>query len=309
MVWFLLSVATIAIGVVALVVATKLKNPESNYDVPKKTVTNIVAGVALVVGLLILASSSFTQIDAKNVGIVVSVGKPENTLDNGFHLVKPWADVVEIDGTVQNINRDKAKGAECVTVRLKNQTIACVDVTLQWNLNREDANQLWQSYRSNGDFLENIKKNVIERELQSALNRELESADPLSTIQSGGAPIKAVDVQAHVKEYMIAHLPKGLSVDAVLVPVIHYDDVTQSKLNAFAQAIADTQVAIQQQKTNEAIALANQALAQASSNDPGVKYANCLAFLKDLAAKGQLQNLQYGGFACSPADGSVIVGK
>jgi len=31
--------------------------------------------------------------------------------------------------------------------------------------------------------------------------------------------------------------------------------------------------------------------------------------IKDLAAKGQLQNLQYGGLMCSTGNNSLIVGK
>lgn len=80
-------------------------------------------------------------------------------------------------------------------------------------------------------------------------------------------------------------------------------------LNGFAQALADTQIATQQKLTAEQQKLANDFLAAASSNDPGVKYQNCLNLVKDLAAKGQLQNLP-PTFNCGGPDSTpVIVGQ
>lgn len=107
---------------------------------------------------------------------------------------------------------------------------------------------------------------------------------------------------------MKSHVDAGIVVDTLRISVVHYDDTTQAKLNGFAQALADTQITTQQKLTAEQQKLANDLLAAASSSDPGVMYQNCLSLVKDLAAKGQLQNLP-PTFNCGGAAGPVIIGQ
>ncbi len=107
---------------------------------------------------------------------------------------------------------------------------------------------------------------------------------------------------------MKSHVDSGIVVDTLRISLVHFDDTTQGKLNGFAQALADTQIATQQKLTAEQQKQANDLLAAASSNDPGVKYQNCLNLLKDLAAKGQLQNLP-PTFNCGDATAPVIIGQ
>jgi hypothetical protein len=100
--------------------------------------------------------------------------------------------------------------------------------------------------------------------------------------------VSTADLATATVADMRATVDKGIVVDTLLISVVHYDDVTQQKLNGYAQALADTQIATQQKLTAEQQRLANEKLATASSNDAGVKYQNCLNLIKDLAAKGQL---------------------
>jgi regulator of protease activity HflC (stomatin/prohibitin superfamily) len=302
----IVGIVLLVIAPIAFLIAAGFRHSE---DGDYAAVATTVAVLALLVGIFTVVWDSFTVIPARNVGVVNTFGQANEALSNGFHWVKPWSSVETIDATVQNINRD-SDTKNCPTVRLENQTTACVDVTLQWNIDQNaNANELWQRYRgSNDDVVGNVSRNVVERELQRSLNRAFESYNPLAILQSGQAPKKTDDLAAQVLSDMKSHVDKGIQVDTLLISLIHFDDTTQGKLNAFAQALADTQVATQTKLTNTQIKAANDLLASASSNDPGVKYQNCLTLIKDLAAKNQLQNLP-PTFNCDGSGTPVIVGQ
>jgi hypothetical protein len=244
------------------------------------------------------------------VGVVNTFGRADQSLPNGWHWVRPWSSIETVDATVKNINLDN-DAKNCVTVRLANQTTACVDLTLQWNIDQHaNANELWQRYRgTNDDVVGNVGKNVVERELRRSLNVVFEKYNPLAVLTGQGpANLSTGDLAAQALALMKSSVDPGIQIDTLLISVVHFDDITQQKLNGYAQALADTQIATQQKLTAEQQKLANDQLAVGSSNDPGVKYQNCLNLLKDLAAKGQLQNLP-PTFNCSESTTPVIVGK
>lgn len=298
--WFVLGVILLVIGV-GLALAARRRT--------RIQLIRIGAGL-IAVGVLAIIASSFTVVPARNVGIVNTFGKAEQALDNGFHWVKPWSSVETVDATVQNINLG-SDTKDCVTVRLANQTTACVDVTVQWNIDQKsNANELWQRYRGNNDdVVGNVGRNVVERELRRALNVVFETYNPLQVLAGGDIPsVKTDDLATRALKEIRDNVDAGIVIDTVRISLVHFDQTTQDKLNGFAQALADTQIATQQKKTAEQQKLANDLLAAASSNDPGVKYQNCLNLVKDLAAKGQLQNLP-PTFNCGSDSAPVIVGQ
>jgi regulator of protease activity HflC (stomatin/prohibitin superfamily) len=311
--WFITGLVLVLIGIVALLVRKRVAGkPDTRAYEPGLTVFATVIGVvAILLGLFTVAWDSWTIIPARNVGVVNTFGNANRTLDNSAHAVAPWSSVETIDATVQTFKFDKADNT-CVTVRLANQTTACVDSTLQWNIDQKaDANSLWQRYRgSNDDVLANVGNNVVKRELQRAMNGVFETYNPLAVLQGGTNLTKTDDLAAQVLTKVRNTVDPGIVIDTVLISIVHFDDTTQGKLNAFAQALADTQVAMQTEQTNKAIKLANDALASTSSADPGVQYQNCLNLVRYLASVNQLQNLPQT-FNCSQ-DGSgtpVIVGQ
>jgi len=312
MAWFIIGIVLVAVGV-ALFAARKRAagNPEGrNYEPGIKTAAAAIGVVLFVLGIFTIVWDSFTIVPARNVGVVNTFGKAEGALENGFHWVKPWSSIETIDATVQNINLS-SDAHNCITVRLANQTTACVDVTVQWNIDQHaNANELWQRYRGNNDdVVGNVGRNVVERELRRSLNVVFETYNPLSVLASGDKPnISTDDLANRAVGEMKAHVDAGIVIDTLRISVVHFDDTTQQKLNGYAQALADTQIATQQKKTAEQQKAANDLLAAASSNDPGVKYQNCLNLLKDLAAKGQLQNLP-PTFNCGETTTPVIVGQ
>jgi regulator of protease activity HflC (stomatin/prohibitin superfamily) len=311
MFWFIVGIIATVAGMICLVVRKRIAgDPNDRYYEPFKTTVATVVGVVLLgIGLATLVMDSFTIVPARNVGVQVTFGKAERTLSNGFHWVKPWSSIETVDATVQNINR-ASDTHDCPVVRLANQTTACVDVTVQWNIDQHaNTNELWQRYRgTNDNVVGNVGRNVVERELRRSLNVVFETYNPLAVL-SGQVPTQTTDdLASRALSEMRSHVDAGIVIDTVRISVVHYDEVTQGKLNGYAQQLADTQIATQAKLTAEQQKLANDLLAAASSKDPGVMYQNCLNLLKDLAAKGQLQNLP-PTFNCSLSSTPVIVGQ
>jgi regulator of protease activity HflC (stomatin/prohibitin superfamily) len=314
---FILALIIIAMGLLGLVAALMLDlSPKTNkrgYEEPpfiRRSVAIAIAVGVMALGGLMVFFDSYVIIPARNVGIVNTFGKAEATLDNGWHWVKPWSSVEHVDATVQNINLDQDT-KNCIAVRLQNQTTACIDVTLQWNIDQHaNANNLWQSYRGpDGNVVAHVGKNVVERELTRALGNVFTNYNPLVVLSDPNNKQPSADELAkQALDQMRQFVDPGIVVSSLLIPTggIHYDDVTQQKLNAFAQALADTQIAIQNKLTAEQQKLANDLLAAASSNDPGVKFQNCLNLIKDLAAKNQLQNLPQT-FNCSEGSATPVI--
>lgn len=299
MAWFIISLLLLLGGAIAVALSIWGRN----------AVLAFIGTVVVLLGGLILFLDSFTVVPARNVGIVNTFGKAEGALENGWHWVKPWSSVDKIDATVQALNLN---GDRCVTVRLANQTTACVDVALQWSIDQHaNANELWQRYRGNNDdVVANVRDNVVERELNRSLNVVFEAYNPLAVLTGAGTPqVTTDDLANQALAEIQTHVDPGILVDTLRISLVHFDDVTQQKLNGYAQALADTQIAMQQKLTAEQQKEANDLLAASdSANDPGVLYQNCLNLLKDLAAKGQLQNLP-PTFNCASAGTPVIVGK
>lgn len=327
--WFITAIVLILTGVVLLLRRNNIKVPEpieDHYHSNERLIRErrelrvIFFGLGiflLIAGLFTVLMNSFHIVNTKNVAYVITFGKVTGTLDNGFAFVAPWSDVVEIDGTNQNINADrdefgKTEGVEnCFTVRLANQTSACVDLTVQWHISGEaDTNLLYQTYRGqDDDFVGRIRNNVVKRELINALNSVFEVYNPLAALTGGDVGADNGKLTANTIARMRAGLDKGVVLDKLLISFIHFDDVTQAKLNAYAQALADTQIATQQKLTAEQQRAANEALAASTaSNDPGVMYQNCLNLINALAAKDQLKNLNYAGLMCGTGSPPVIVG-
>jgi regulator of protease activity HflC (stomatin/prohibitin superfamily) len=339
LVWFIFGLILLLISVIGMITFgfglrkyLRRRADGRNPDAP--AVSALVAVVCLVLGGLIIMFDSMTFVGARNDGIVVEFGRVKGSLPAGQHWVDPWASVEKVDATVQNINLNADlgqwanKNCTTVAVRMQNGMTACLDLTLQWNIEETHASDLWQRYRGNNDkVVANIGTNVVERELRRALNDVFANYDPFSAmaaqeaatgnvVASNTTPnpstistdVLASQALAQLKQNVDA----GITVDKLLISLVHYDATTQSKLDGLAQAIADTRIATQNKLTAEQQKEANDLLASASSNDDGVKFQNCINLLLNLAAKDQLKNLPVNAAQCVAGAGSstpVIVGS
>jgi hypothetical protein len=74
----------------------------------------------------------------------------------------------------------------------------------------------------------------------------------------------------------IGPCPGQIEIINVIVPLVNYDEATQSRINALNIEKANTRVAEQRAKTAAAEAKANEILAASVSNDPNVLVSKCL---------------------------------
>lgn len=234
----------------------------------------IVSVAAFLIGALIFVFTSAVIVPTREIGIVTTFGKPNGELSNGLHWTAPWQSVTNMDGAIQ---LEKFEGDSGMTVRLGNNSTANANVTIQWRLNPADAPELFLDYRT----FDNIRDNLVNKELGVALNTEFAKFDPLAPGAADGAPLVAISgkVQADVQ----AAVGKRVEIQKVFVPLVAFDGNTQDRINALNIEKANTRVAEQRKQTATADAAANEVLSHSVSNDPNVLVSKCL----DAAAKAQ----------------------
>lgn len=277
-------------------------------EVPRGAITGL-GVVILAAAIIVTIFNSYTTIPVRTVGIELSFGKPVGTLNNGIHWVAPWHNIdKEWDGSVQTLKLTESKddAGDPVTVRLANQTTANVDVTVQWNLHPSaDVLELYRRYKTFG----NVEDNLVKRQLQHSLNVAFADYDPLRTINGGQDKSQNIDaLAAKAKAALQEAVGTGIEIGNLTIPIVHFDQATEDRLRQYQQALADTRIAEQRKATAQAQADANTILsASASTKDVGVQYQNCLDLIRDLANKGQLNNLP-ATFNCGGSSSGVIVG-
>lgn len=293
MIWFIIAIVLAVIGI-AILGKGKLVLPgeerrssyggkaekEPDREIRIRWIGAIVLGLAAIT----LIWDSFTIVPTRNIGVTIAFGKPTGTLSNGFHLIAPWASVEEYDAAIQTLKLDgDDPETPAPTVRLANAATARVDVTVQWQIDpSSDITQLHLDYRN----FENIQDNVVKRQLQAALNAVFEGYDPLISLKGGQSQTTLAQLGEKVHLRLADLLPKGLLVRSITVPLIRFDPKVQEALDKYQQTLAETQIAEQRQKTNEALRKANDILAGAA-NTTGVLYQNCLDLTERLAQQGK----------------------
>lgn len=266
------------------------------------------AGSVLLVGLIFLLFSSFTMVGTKNVAVMTVAGRPVGYLDNGFHWKTPWQKPHEISDAVQTDTyasdpedaTKKQGGAtdNCVHVRIERQAIACVNVSIRWQIRPQGVDYLYRNYKSNT----HIQDNVVLRDLQQALNQAFASYDPLGVDADGKNTNPQLTVyagqvlrQLSGKDGHSGEIGQWIDVQSVILPLLSYDNDTEKKVQQVLQQISLTRVAQQAEQTALAQSKANKALAASVSNDPNVLVSKCLDILKEAVDKGQQLP---AGFSC-----------
>lgn len=207
--------------------------------------------VAIICGFVILGEA-YEQVGARTVSVETKSGKPVSVLQNGGHMIAPWAKTANFDATRQSIK-------EPVKVRLKNNTEAHVDVSVQWQIDpNADFLSLYNNYRT----FDNVRDNVVQRQLAVALNNQFADWDPLAVIDktTGSSSVSVTDFAAPVEAAMKTQMPAGLVLNSVAIVGIDYSATVQDNLDAITKQAAQTVVAQNLEQTNKAQAAANSAL-------------------------------------------------
>ena len=255
------TIILLIVTLVAVLGALGAKNPAA------RTRSLRIAVVAGVITLFVLILGSTTIVSARNIGVVTTFGRPSGTLTNGLHMKAPWQSVTEMNGTIQI---DNHTGENATTVRLGNNSTAFVDNSVRWRIQPAAADELFLDYR---DF-ENVRDNLVTRELRAALNEVFADFDPLAPENVEGANVQALGDK--VAEKLRAKVGGQIEILNVIVPLVNYDDATQERINALNVEKANTRIAEQRAKTAAAEAKANEILAASVSNDPNVLVSKCL---------------------------------
>lgn len=265
------------------------------------------AGLVMLAAICFLVSS-LVIVGTKKVGVVTTFNKPVGTMSNGIHKKWPWQKVHELDGAIQTDNHLCAGGPERkgdgILVRIGNQSVACLDVTVRWRIRQEHSDALYRDYRG----FDHIRDSLVTRDLNQALNDVFVDYNPLGNLNSDKVipPVSLETLSDRVKKLLVGddgnsgRIGEQVEVLSVFIPIVHHDDQTQTKINQYQAAKADTRIALQKVQTAENEAKANKALTASLSNNPNVLTSKCL----DMVAKGV--DLP-AGFTCWPGGSSAVV--
>ncbi|MDT5077863.1 MAG: hypothetical protein QOJ80_2500 [Mycobacterium sp.] len=256
----------LAVTVGALLARTWAKNPAGRTR--NLRIAVITGGLAILVIIL----GSTTVVSPRNVGVVTTFGRPSGTLSNGLHVKAPWQSVTEMNGTIQI---DNHTGDNATTVRVGNNSTAYVDNSVRWRIQPDAADELFLDYR---DF-DNVRDNLVTRELKAALNEVFADFDPLNPENSDGASVQALGDEVAAK--LRTKVGGQIEIINVIVPLVNYDQATQDRINALNVEKANTRIAEQRAKTAEAEAKANAILSKSVSNDPNVLVSKCLDAVRE----------------------------
>lgn len=248
----------------------------------------LVGAVSLVLAVVFFVTASSNIVGTRQVGIVTSFGKPTGeTLSNGYHWLAPWKKVAEMDAAIQN---DVYNGDRRIQVRLGNNSTALADVNVRWQIQADQADELFQQYKT----FDNVRSNLVERNLRTALNEAFTKFDPLAPDTKGDNNLNAVTADA----LRLIREKSGNQVEILdlSVPVIDYDDNTEQRINQINAARAETTRAEQDAKTAEQRRKAAEVLAGQPVPDLKIAIAACV---NKMAESGQSLN-------CFPIGADVV---
>jgi regulator of protease activity HflC (stomatin/prohibitin superfamily) len=314
-IWFIIF---LIIGAIALLVFSAVPfvstDTSHGYASNRSTVIRIGIGVGFLAAAL-LFMSSFTIIPTKTVGIESQFGRPGAVLDNGWHWKSPMAVVHKFDASLQSdkYSSDKDDAGDPITVRLFTGSQAQVNVTLQWKL-EDNANfvAVFMNYKDP----QNISTNLVKRALQQALNEVFANYNPYAALiaaQDGNAKPGTTQIATSFEDFQkqaLAKLKAQLSsqgVDAVSLTIasIGFDGKTQANLDGLSSSIAQTQIAIQNEKTASAQADANAKL-NASTASPATIQQLCIQATQKVLEEGHTLP---AGWSCAGGSTTVVPAK
>lgn len=274
------------------------------------------AGLAAAAVVAVAFSVAFS-VGTKEEGILTSFGATSGHVGSGLHLKAPWEAVHTMDAAIQTdtyaSEKASTKGASesgpCVTTRIANQQVACVDISLRWRIKPNSSDELYRDYRS----FDHVRNSLVTRELKAAVNEQFASYNPLNAVTAGtpasggGSNPTNQQLGTRIRQQMAAEIGNRIDVLSAVVSFVGFDAETQARLNQLQQQLALTRVAEQRLKTNEAEARANAALAKSVDTSPNVLVARCLDDLDTMVKQKQAIP---PGFTCWPGGGvaGVIAG-
>lgn len=304
-----LIVLLLAAGVAILVHPPTLGTTASGRPVPLRWA----GGVLLALALLGVVVSCTTIIQAKNVGVITTFGKPSSrTLAAGIHLKTPWQKVTSLDGTIKT---DEYAAGGCIPVRIGDGSQSCVTMAHRWQIVPSRAGVIYANFRTN-DPTESLRDAVVSTQLKSVVQDVLARYNPvagLRVVNGKSAATESLDFAPdydQISKDIATKMEERYGSDplvktvAITVSGVSLSESTQTKINDFIAEVANTRIKAQAAVTATEQAAANRALAASVSKDPNVLVSKCLDTLGDMV---QARQPVPAGFSCWPGGGSSVV--
>lgn len=299
------------IGLVWLVIAPKfVLDRGSSYE------HSLSRGWGLIpigIALILLALSMTAIVQAKNVGVVTTFGKPTGTESSGLVVKLPWDKITEVDGTIQT---DEYRGDNCIYVRIGDGSRSCVTLTNRWQIVDQEADTIYGDYRSD-DPTASLRSAVVSTQLKAAVQEVLSEYNPIAELEvvegSNAASAKELsfapdysqiskDIQTVMAERKGHEL---IEIEDITVSYVSLSDSTQKTIDDFIKAVGETRIAAQGRNTATEQAAANLTIqGSLKDNSEGVLASRCIDALNTAIEKGyQLP----AGFNCMGSGSAVVV--
>lgn len=231
MLLFILSILFILIGVGAVIV---IKIDEDDDLVPVPAIA-AVAGPLIGVGMLI--ASFTTHVGSREVGIVTSLSKYDQTVGPGWHFTKPWSSVERFTTRIQTTD------LAGVPVTLKAETkdapgaTAKVTARIRWHIAEannegEAARDLWFKYRN----FDTVTKQLVRPEAQTSTREAMGDYTPKAAKDGHNIRLVGRAVYDNLRK---AISDDGIVIDSVSVTDVDLDDTVEKRLRDAVAAEGD----------------------------------------------------------------------
>lgn len=208
-------------------------------------VSYITVGIALLLIMVAIAFRPFTIINAGERGVIMQFGQvQEQVLGEGLHLIIPVANTVKKLSVRVQKHQIPAQAAS------KDLQDVFTDVALNWHVNPEKANTVFQQIGDEGQVVQRIINPAIEEVLKAVM--ALYTAEQIIT--------KRGELKANIDEQLTSRLAQyNIDVDDISLVNIHFSQ-------RFSEAVEAKQIAEQEAKRAEFLAQKATQEAQAEIN-------------------------------------------
>lgn len=283
-----------AIGASFWLFSTPVRDKTGRDPLPVREFGKVATLITGTIAGILLVFASLAYVPANQVGVVTNFGTWGGTASSGISFVAPWSTVDTFPTRNQKSIRDQGEGNEpCVSVKLKGNASACVDLTVLYTIDEKNAEILWRGW---GSF-EKLNSDLINRSTDDAVNE----------VMSGYAAEELPTSRAQITEKITTGLrnrllPQGVSLESVTLGDTHLPQDVQDRINSILQQDARTKVAEGQKA--QAIAEAEAARERQASLTREALIRECIEAAREI--KPQFFDCGLGGSGQQP---SLIIGN
>jgi hypothetical protein len=258
---------------------------DDNYRPATRWIGAVVAGVAGLLGFLVLIGSTYTPVGTSDVAVVTSFGHTDGDLNSGVHFIAPWKDTTVWDHSVQ---RTSFEGSNCLQVRIFGGQTACLPTVIQWQAEPSAADQQFRRFRT---FLRMQAAYMSASTIVGFFNNRFETFNPITvaSLQANGSTggTTVTSLVRQVATDMRAAYTGQVNIERITVGTPQYSSYVDGQLGKVVGAKVGLETATINAKTaiQEANAAKNLTLGNHLSQLAVLQ--NCIDTVKSLAQAGE----------------------